>query len=96
MTSNDSEATSHFAGVNLDLSGNSSISIGYLGELYIDFGYVGAVVGAFLIGLLGGRAYAVLRAYRGIPLFFSYAIATMVLLQFILFETDLVGSLALR
>jgi hypothetical protein len=92
-TPNDSEVTAHYTGESLDLSGRTSISIGYLGELYIDFGFAGAVVGTFLIGVLGGRAFAVLRNYRGIPLFMTYGIATMAMLPFSVFESDLVRFL---
>ena len=92
-TPNDSEVTAHYTGLTLDLSGRTSISIGYLGELYIDFGYVGAIVGAFLIGVFGGLGFAILRSYRGIPLFMSYGLATMAMLPFSFFESDLVRFL---
>ena len=45
-------------------SANTSISIGYLGELYIDFGVAGALLAVFLMGLIFGRCY---RAIRIIP-----------------------------
>ena len=92
-TPNDSEVTAYYTGLHLNLSGGTSISIGYLGELYIDFGYVGAVIGAFLIGVFAGGTYRILRGYRGIPLFISYGIATMAMVDFSIFETDLVRYL---
>ena len=49
--------------------------------------------GAFVIGLFAGLAYRVIRGFKGIPLFFSYGIATMVLVNFAIFETDLVRFL---
>jgi hypothetical protein len=94
-TPNDTEITNRYTG--LQISDNSargaSISIGYLGELYVDFGYVGATIGAMLIGLAGGLAFRLVRSYRGIPLFFSYGAAVMMLVPFTLFETDLVRFL---
>jgi hypothetical protein len=92
-TPDDSVITSRYTGIRLDTSGGTSISIGYLGELYIDFGKPPAVFGAFLIGCFAGFAYRVIRSFRGIPLFFSYGIATMALLVFGVFETDLVRFL---
>lgn len=93
VTPNDSLVSAQYTGLRFDLAKNTSISIGYLGELYVDFGKLGAVVGAFVIGLLGGRMYAVLRGYRGIPLIFTYAAMNMVMLMFIFFESDLVRFL---
>jgi hypothetical protein len=92
-TPNDSEVTARYTGLVLDLSGRTSISIGYLGELYIDFGYAGSVIGTFLIGVFGGQIYALLRSYRGIPLFMTYGITTMATLPFSYFEIDLVRFL---
>jgi len=92
-TPDDTTVTAHYTGLHLEGTVGTSISIGYLGELYIDFGRVGAVIGAFVIGLFAGLAYRVIRGFKGIPLFFSYGIATMVLVNFAIFETDLVRFL---
>jgi hypothetical protein len=92
-TPDDSVITARYTGLDLDTSGGTSISIGYLGELYVDFGYAGALVGAFAIGGFAGLAYRVIRSFRGIPLFFTYGIAAMTLLIFSIFETDLVRFL---
>jgi len=92
-TPDDSVITARYTGLQLDTSGGTSISIGYLGELYVDFGYVGAIIGAFAIGGFAGLAYRLIRGFRGIPLFFTYGIAAMTLLIFSIFETDLVRFL---
>jgi oligosaccharide repeat unit polymerase len=89
-TPDDSIVATQYTGLRFDLAYNTSISIGYLGEMYIDFGKFGAAIGAFLIGLISGRMYAFLRGYTGIPLLFTYAILTMCMLLFIFFEIDLV------
>ena len=89
-TPDDSLVSARYTGLRFDLAVGTSVSIGYLGELYIDFGKVGAILGAFVIGILGGRIYAILRGYRGIPLPFTYAILTVAMLPFIFFEIDLV------
>jgi hypothetical protein len=89
-TPDDSIVSTRYTGLRFDLAFNTSISIGYLGELYIDFDKFGAVIGAFVIGLIAGRMYAYLRGYTGIPLLFTYAILDMCMLLFIFFESDLV------
>ena len=89
-TPDDSMVSYRYTGLRFDLAVGTSVSIGYLGELYIDFGKIGAVIGAFVIGLIAGRIYAILRGYQGIPLLFTYAILTMAMLLFIFFESDLV------
>jgi hypothetical protein len=93
QTPDDSIVATQYTGLRFDLAYNTSISIGYLGELYIDYGAVGAAIGAFMIGLLAGRMYAFLRGYTGIPLLFTYAILDMSMLLFIFFEIDLVRFL---
>ena len=77
----------------MDDRGDASISIGYLSELYIDFGYVGAILCSLAIGALAGFAFRVMRSFHGLPLFFSYGLAAMVLVDFSSFDTDLVRFL---
>jgi hypothetical protein len=50
-TENDSDVTRRYSGLNVTDDTSTSISIGYLGELYVDFGYFGALVAAGLIGV---------------------------------------------
>ena len=92
-TPNDTEITSHYTGMNLDLSGATSISIGYVGELYIDFGYPGSVLGAFLLGLFAGKTFSILRGYNSAPLFLNYGLAVVAALPFASFETALIKVL---
>ncbi len=69
---------------------NSSISIGWLGDLYIDFSWQGAILGAFVLGLGIGWIQRALAAYRGAPLLVNLAIATAAMLPFTVFERPLV------
>ena len=92
-TPDDSIVTAYYTGLRFDRSLGTSVSIGYLGELYIDFDYFGAVFGTFLIGLLAGRMFAILRGWGGISLLFTYPICAMSMLLFIFFESDLVRFL---
>lgn len=48
----DSAVTAKYSGAPVAVDGLTSISIGYLGELYIDFGAPGAVLAAALIGFV--------------------------------------------
>ena len=50
---NDTDVTAYYTGLQI-ASGETSISLGYLGELYIDFGIWGALVAALLLGFASG------------------------------------------
>ncbi len=76
---------------------NTSISIGYLGELYVDFG-PGGVIAVFLMALAYGRCYRAIRDYLGTPRFVNHGLCMMAALVFTNFETaliKLVGSLVM-
>jgi hypothetical protein len=77
---NDSEVTAKYTGLSLDLSGNSSISIGYLGELYVDFGPLGALVAVGFVGLLAGLAYRKIRDHGRGPVLLVAGLCMMSLL----------------
>jgi len=68
----------------------TSISIGYLGELYIDFGVEGALLATFLLGLISGRGYRVIRDYPRTPAFVNYGLCMMFALAFTSFGTALI------
>lgn len=52
-----------YAGLSYTWDENTSISIGNLGELYIDFGYLGALFGIGFIGIIVGYVYHFLREH---------------------------------
>jgi hypothetical protein len=55
---NDSERTIYYSGVQVaGAEEGTSISIGYLGESYIDFGFVGMFVPVFILGMFYGFIY---------------------------------------
>lgn len=58
---NDTEVMSKYTGLPMVWNEDTSISIGYLGELYADFGYIGGVIGCLIIGLLVGTGYRLVR-----------------------------------
>jgi hypothetical protein len=57
----DTDVMAQYTGLPNLWDSNTSISIGHLGELYIDFGYLGGLVGMSAIGLMVGRVYRALR-----------------------------------
>lgn len=69
---------------------NTSISIGYLGELYVDFGLIGGVIAAGLFGFLVGRLYAIVRDYGRTPRLVNVCLCMFVLLPASYFGTALV------
>jgi hypothetical protein len=89
---NDTEVTAYYTGIPVvkGASENTSISIGYLGELYIDFGVAGALLTAFLIGLVFGRCYRAIRDYPRSPVFINYGLCMMIALGFTSFGTALI------
>jgi hypothetical protein len=68
---------------------NTSISIGYLGELYIDFGVAGALLAVALLGLIFGRCYRAIRDHPRSPAFVNYSLCMMFALSFCSFEVAL-------
>jgi hypothetical protein len=63
----DSERTNYYTDLGVASSDRgTSISIGYIGESYIDFGFVGMMVVIFLYGLFLGRVYRWFVRRRGL------------------------------
>ncbi len=65
---NDTEITKRYTGVHLSINSATSISIGYLGELYVDFGLLGSLLAVAAIGGVTGFAYRMLRDHSNGPL----------------------------
>lgn len=89
----DTDVTAEYTGMRMTSDASASISIGYLGELYVDFGYIGGVVGSFALGALGGASLRFLRQNFAISPIVSYGLAVTTILQFSLFETALIKFL---
>jgi hypothetical protein len=76
----DSARTSYYTGVVVaGMEQGTSISIGYMGESYIDFGPIGMFVPIFLLGLLFGFVYRLFVKYARYKII-GFATATSVLL----------------
>jgi hypothetical protein len=96
----DKELTSKYAGVRFDnpASSGTSISLGYLAELYIDFGISGAIVACFVLGFLGGRCFRIVFSSTYLPTLVSSGLAVTLATSATLFETSLpktIGSFVL-
>jgi hypothetical protein len=77
---NDTEITARYTGLRLDSSGTSSVSIGYLGELYVDFGKFGALIAVGIMGSLAGLAYRRIRDYGNGPVLLVAGLCMMIML----------------
>lgn len=61
----DTEVMAKYTGQSMLWGSNTSISLGHLAELYIDFGYFGGLFGMMVIGLIVGGFFRVLVGHRG-------------------------------
>lgn len=81
-----SELTRRYTGE--DISDGTSVSIGYMGESYIDFGSFGLYGPVFVLGLIWGKFYASLSKHKAGPAY-GYSAAVMVLIGAVEFERAL-------
>lgn len=95
---NDTEVMSKYSGLPMTWNSDTSISIGYLGELYADFGYYGGLIGAAVIGFAVGFVYRnISRSKQGSALM-NAGLCLMIALPIAYFGTayvKLVGSFVL-
>ncbi len=91
----DSDVTMRYTGLQLASEAEgTSISIGYMGDSYIDFGPYGMYGVVFLLGLLWGVMYYYFRS-RTSSILTGYAFATTLLInayQFEISSTKLIGG----
>jgi len=93
---NDTEIMAKYTGQEMVWNRSTSISIGHLAELYIDFGYIGGLLGMLTLGLLVGFSYRILRNHNRTPALISAAISLTVALQLAYFGiaySKIVGAL---
>lgn len=83
----DTEVMSKYTGLPMTWTSDTSISIGYLGELYADFGYFGGLVGAGLIGLIVGLVYRFVRGSFNSSAIISAGLCLMIALPIAYFGT---------
>jgi hypothetical protein len=88
----DTEVTAYYTNLNAAVFAwaDTSISIGYLGELYIDFGILGSLIAVFLMSLAFGRFYRAIRDHPRVPSFANYGFCLMLGLGITSFEISLI------
>lgn len=79
----DTELTERITGIAFSSTSgrDTSVSIGYFAELYLDFGYIGAVIASMFLGLGIGGGFRLLMMQRSTPAILIYGSATMVALS---------------
>ncbi len=87
----DNQLAAKYAGFRLDAStsAGTSFSLGYVAELYIDFGILGTIGGMFVLGLLGGRAFRFVSSSPSLRMFVNSGLAVMLATTATRFEISL-------
>jgi hypothetical protein len=83
----DTHVMAKYTGLANTWNENTSISIGNLAELYIDFGLIGGVAAEFAIGLLIAFVYRRLRNYYGCSVILTAGLCVMIVLPIAYFGT---------
>lgn len=83
----DTEVMSKFTGLPMVWGNETSISIGYLGELYADFGYWGGIFAAAVIGGVIGLAYRIVRDAKNTSPLMAAGLCVMIALKVSSFGT---------
>ena len=95
----DSELTMEYTGLRLaSLAQGSSISIGYMGESYIDFGRFGMFIPIFILGILWGKFYKYFITHSKVKVIgFAFAVAVLInAYQLEMNSTKLLGSMIMQ
>jgi len=91
---NDSERTRYYTGRFVSgVERGTSISIGWVGETYIDFGPWGMMLGAMAIGGFYGLIYRLLTTWRRTKGILGFGMATAVLLPVSFMETSITKAI---
>jgi hypothetical protein len=86
----DTDVTVKYTGLPIQVRQTTSISIGYVGELYIDFGSVGAVIACLGLGVAFGAAYRLVRRPGHGSILLGYGARAIVISVMMSFETALI------
>lgn len=86
----DTYVTAAYTGLTFSQAEYASISIGYLGEFYIDFGYWGALLSALILGFGVAKIYETILLFERTPLFVNIALSIVAIMPFIAFEKALI------
>jgi hypothetical protein len=87
---NDSDRTNLYTGLNMaGAEEGTSISLGWIAELYIDFGAWGMMLAAMLIGVFYGAIYRFLTSWSKSQGLLGFATATVVLFGAVYLESSI-------
>lgn len=90
----DNEVVLTYAGVPISAPGSgTSIGLGYLGELYVDFGQIGMFIPVLGLGFVVGWIFQYVMREPRIPRFANYGLTFIVLLPASQLETSLIKML---
>ena len=90
----DNEVVLTYAGVPISATGSgTSIGLGYLGELYVDFGPIGMFIPVLGLGYIVGWVFQYVMREHRIPRFANYGLAIVVLLPASQLEVSLIKML---
>lgn len=92
----DTEVMARYTGQAMRWDSNTSISLGHLAELYVDFGYLGGLLGMLVIGLIVGGIFRILVRHRGSSDLLKAGLCVMASLPLAYFGTayaKLIGAL---
>lgn len=85
----DTILTNKYTGLHEGFSDGTSISIGYMSELYIDFGFLGAMVACLVLGSMIGLLYQNVISYRKVPSVLNIGLLMGPIISVSVFETSL-------
>jgi hypothetical protein len=86
----DTVMTRKYTGLNLYAAQDTSISIGYFGDAYIDFGWPGMYVVLLVVGLMLGAVYRIVLQLRNVNPVLAFGAASSIFLNTALFEVTLI------
>lgn len=86
----DTEIVQLYTGLPLMQWEGTSISLGYVGELYVDFGVYGALLACVGLGFAGGAGYRFVRNRGRGSVLLIYGVRAMAILTFIPFDSALI------
>jgi hypothetical protein len=92
----DTEVMAKYTGQANVWDSNTSISLGHLAELYVDFGHFGALLGMLVIGAMLGSVYRILISSRHTPAIMAAGLSLVAALPVAYFGTayvKLVGAM---
>lgn len=85
----DTDITTKYTGQNFNAAEITSVSLGWLAELYVDFGIVGSLIATTALGALIGFLFHRMVNSRNVPALLGLGLGIMPLSSVMLFETSL-------